>query len=140
MTQDEWEKEVPDAIRHDPLWTVKSYRLALFLADISWSDCVKLTKNALTRECAGQLIRATGKIPGNVSEGYSRGTGRARALFLEYALGSARESRDWYYLARRVLSERVATHRLELVAELCRLLLGTIKAERRKRPDSGDEP
>ena len=37
----EWEAKVPDVLRDDVLGTVKAYRLALFLADIAWSDVVK---------------------------------------------------------------------------------------------------
>ncbi|MFQ5594528.1 MAG: four helix bundle protein, partial [Anaerolineae bacterium] len=44
-----------------------------------------------------QLYRALVSISSNIAEGYSRGTGKGRAQFYEYALGSARESRDWYF-------------------------------------------
>ena len=47
---------------------------------------------------ADQLYRSLGSIGANLAEGYSRGTGKDRAHFYEYALGSARESRDWYYI------------------------------------------
>ncbi len=40
-----------------------------------------------------------GSIRANIAEGYSRGTGKDRARFYEYALGSARESRDWYFIS-----------------------------------------
>lgn len=133
MTYEEWEAQVPDEIRGDPVWSVKAYRLALFLGDIAKADGAKLYKHELTREAGCQIIRATSKTPGNVSEGYSRGTGKSRAIFLEYALGSTRESRDWYYLYRRELGPHVAQHRLEVTAELCRLLLGTIRRERGRK-------
>ncbi len=38
MEYEEWEKTVPAAIKADTLWQVKAYRLALFLADLGWSD------------------------------------------------------------------------------------------------------
>jgi four helix bundle protein len=47
-----------------------------------------------------QLYEAVGSVSANLAEGYSRGTGKDRARFYEYALGSARESRDWYFKAR----------------------------------------
>jgi len=37
-----WEKKVPEKIKNDALWTVKSYKLGLFLTDLAWSDCTKL--------------------------------------------------------------------------------------------------
>jgi hypothetical protein len=46
-----------------------------------------------------------------------------RARFDEYAPGSARESRDWYFKARHVLNPEVTTHRLQFLAEIIRLLL-----------------
>jgi four helix bundle protein len=64
-------------------------------------------------------------------EGYSRSSGRDRARFFEYALGSARESRDWYYKARHVLEESVIDHRLDLQSQIIRLLLVMIPDHRK---------
>ena len=66
----------------------------------------------------------------NAAEGYSRSTGKDRAHFYEYALGSARESRDWYYKARHVLGEDVATHRLAFLTQIIRLLLTMVPQQR----------
>ena len=76
-----------------------------------------------TRGLADQLYLALGGIGSQIGECYSRGTGRDRAMFYEYALGSARESRDWYYKARHVLGESVVAHRLNLLTQIARLLL-----------------
>ncbi len=65
-----------------------------------------------------------------MAEGYSRGTGKDRARFYEYALGSARESRDWYFKARYVLGETVFQHRLELLTRVIQLLLTMIPQQR----------
>lgn len=135
MTYEEWETSVPGQMTSDPLWSVKAYGLSLFLSDLAWEDAAKLLKHPLTRETADQLYRATGRIGANISEGYSRGTVASRVLFFEYALGSTRESRDWYYRARRVLNERVYNHRLDLATEIAKLLLGIITKERRSKRD-----
>jgi four helix bundle protein len=79
---------------------------------------------------ADQLYRATGSMSANLAEGYSRGTGADRARFYEYALGSARESRDWYFKARHVLSQEVIPHRLQFLAEVIRLLLTMVPQQR----------
>jgi hypothetical protein len=71
-----------------------------------------------------------GSISANLAEGYSRGTGKDRARFYEYALGSARESRDWYYKGRHVLGETVTKHRLSLLTQIIRLLLTMIPQQR----------
>jgi four helix bundle protein len=109
---------------------MESYRLGLFLADLAWHDALKLTKNRLTLAIADQLFRAASNVSPNISEGYSRGTGKDRARFYEYALGSVRECRDWYYKARHVLDETVVQHRLDLCTQLIRLMLTTIPRER----------
>ncbi|MGC9349135.1 MAG: four helix bundle protein [Anaerolineae bacterium] len=97
MNYQEWEESVPDELKRDALWTVEAYRLALFASDLTWRDLQKLATERRTRSLADQLYRAVGSIGANLAEGYSRSTGHDRARFYEYALGSARESREWYY-------------------------------------------
>jgi len=94
MNYGEWEKAVPEEIKGDSLWKVEAYRLGLFIADVGWYDVTKLLRDKRTLGLSDQLYRALGSISANLAEGYSRGTGRDRARFYEYALGSARESRD----------------------------------------------
>lgn len=126
----EWEKTVPPAITGDVLWNHKVYRLSLYAADVGWEDVTKLAQDRRTSSLSDQLNRALGSISSNYAEGFSRGTGRARATFYEYSLGSARESRDWYYKARHVLGEETVNHRLTLQSEIIRLLLTILPNER----------
>jgi four helix bundle protein len=107
-----------------------AYRLALFLADLGWHDVTKLMRDRRTISLSDQLYRALGSISANLAEGYSRGTGKDRARFYEYALGSARESRDWYYKGRHILGETVVQHRLQLLTEVIRLLLTMVPQQR----------
>jgi four helix bundle protein len=130
MNYDEWITTVPEAITNDPIWNLKVYRLAVFVADIGWQDVTKLMQDKRTLGLSDQLYRALGSIGGNVSEGYSRGSGKDRARFYEYGLGSARESRNWYYNGRHILGEKVAGHRMSLLSEIARLLLTMLPAER----------
>ena len=109
---------------------MEAYRLGLFVADVSWHDVTKLMQDRRTLGLSDQLYRALGSISANVAEGYSRGTGKDRARFYEYALGSARESRDWYYKGRHVLGETVTQHRLCLLTQIIRLLLTMIPQQR----------
>jgi four helix bundle protein len=126
----EWLATVPGTITGDPLWKMKAYRLALFLGDLAWHDVTKLVSDRRTVGLADQLFRAVGSIGANIAEGYSRQSGKDRTRFYEYALGSTRESRHWYYQGRHVLSEKVAEHRINLLAEIARLLLSIIPQER----------
>lgn len=130
MNYQQWLETVPAEITGDPLWTIEAYRLALFAADIGWTDVTKLMQDKRTLDLASQLYRALGSIGANISEGFSRGSGRDRARFYEYALGSARESRTWYFNGRHVLSESVARHRMQLLTQIIRLLLVMIPDQR----------
>ncbi len=131
MTYEQWEQLVPDEIRNDALWRIKAYRQSLFLSDLSWHDTARMLKDPRMLSMADQLYRACGKIGAQIAEGYSRGTGRDRVRFYEYALGSLRESRDWYYKGRRVLSDDVYQHRMQLVSECVKLVLAMIRKDRR---------
>lgn len=130
MNFEEWQKSVPTSIAGDPLWKVEAYRLALFAADIGWEDATKLASDKRTLDLSNQLYRSLGSIGANISEGYSRGTGRDRARFYEYALGSSRESRGWYFNGRFLLGEKVAEHRLSLHTQIIRLLLTMVPEQR----------
>jgi four helix bundle protein len=130
MKYEEWEESVPADIKGDGLWKMEVYRLALFLGDLSWFDATKLVADRRTRGLSDQLYRAVGSISANTAEGYSRSSGKDRARFYEYALGSARESRDWYYKSRHVLGDAVAGHRIHLLTQIIRLLLTMIPRQR----------
>jgi four helix bundle protein len=130
MNYDDWVKGVPETITGDVLWTVKAYRFALFAADLCWSDVTKLMQDRRTFELSNQLYDAIGSIGANIAEGYSRSTGKDRARFFEYALGAARESRDWYYKGRHVLGEVVVNHWLEFLTQIVRMLITTVPQQR----------
>lgn len=130
MTYEEWLQSVPPEITADPLWQMRVYRLALFAADLGWYDVSVLAEDARMRSLADQLYRALGSIAANIAEGYSRRSGKERARFYEYALGSAREARTWYYEGRHGLKKTVLAHRLHLLTQIVRLLLSIIPEER----------
>ena len=130
MNYEEWEMTVPEAIRADSLWKMKAYRAALFVGDVGWYDVTKLMQDRRTVGLSSQLYEALGSISANLAEGYSRGTGKDRARFYEYALGSARESRDWYHKGHHVLGEAVVQHRLQFLTEIIRLLLTMVPEQR----------
>lgn len=122
MRYDKWQAGVPDDIKGDSLWKLEVYRLGLFVADIAWQDALALNKTLLTRDLANQLYRSVCSISANIAEGYSRSTGKDRARFLEYSLGSAREARDWYYKSRHTFREEVVKHRIDLLTQIIKML------------------
>jgi four helix bundle protein len=130
VTFAEWLKTVPAQITGDTLWKVEAYRLALFAVETGWQDVCRLAQDRRTVALSDQLYRTLGSIGANLAEGYSRGTGRDRGHFYEYALGSAREARHWYQAAAHALDSEVVLRRLNLMTALIRLLLTMIPQQR----------
>lgn len=120
----------------DPLSRVHVHGRALTASRFAWRDAVRLHAHPLTRRMASQLYEAVGSIGANLAEGYSRGYVADRARFLEYAVGSAREAREWYVrgggvLGREVVHERV--RRLNIVIALLTVQLRALASLRRGR-------
>jgi four helix bundle protein len=141
----EWLMSIPLTLSQDSLWQVEVYRLGLFAADLAWADSERLGRDSRAWGLVRQLIEAVGSVPANVSEGYSRGHQKDRARFYEFALGSAREARTWYFVQRLLLSQSVVAHRMELLTSIVKLLLTMIPRERgyvlHEDPSGfGDEP
>ena len=130
MRYAEWLDTVPSEITNDPIWKLEVYRLALFADEIGWQDVLALSKNNLMWGVADQLHRSLGSISANLTEGYSRSKGLDRARFFEISLGSARESRDWYYKSRHVLSTEVIKHRMSLITQIVSMLVPMIQHQR----------
>lgn len=133
MTYDEWLESVPFQIKDDAIWNMQVYRQALFLSDLAWFDTCKLIKDRRTLEIADQLYRASGRISAHISEEYSKESGKDRARFYEYGLGSSREARDWYHKGRHVLGEEVASHWMNLTFHLIRQLLHLVPLHRSQK-------
>lgn len=130
MEYKEWEKEVPEAFTDDSVWKVTAYRLVLYLTDLCWQDLQLLLQDKRTISIADQLYRAVGSISANLAEGYSRVSGKDRALFYQYSLGSTREARDWYFKARHILGEETFNARVQVITEILRLLVKMISQQR----------
>lgn len=84
------------------------------------------------KSLADQLYRSVGSISANLAEGYSKSSGKDRARFYEYALGSAREARNWYYAGRHVLGQAVTNHRCDQLTRIIRLLLVMLSDQRQQ--------
>lgn len=133
MTFEEWAASVPECIKRDAVWKLEAYRLALFLSDIARNDVTKLVADKRTVRISDQLYRAAGAVSADIEEGFSRSSALDRTRFLEFALGSARETRGWYYKGRHVVGPQVTDHRLEVVTQIVRLLLAMIPKQRRQK-------
>ena len=133
MNYEEWAQTVPAEITGDSLWQMTIYRQALFLGELAWFDACKLAQNGRTLELSDQLYGAVGGVSATIAEGYSRASDKDQARFYEYALGSARETRDWYYKGRHVLGEDVAIHRARLTVHIIRQLLKMVLEHRGRK-------
>jgi four helix bundle protein len=131
MNYAEWLVNVPSEISNDPIWNLEVYRLGLFAGDIGWRDVQFLAKKPLMLSVADQLHRSIDSVSVNLTEGYSRSKGPDRARFIEASLGSARESRDWYYKSRHVLPAEVIKHRMGLTTRIISMLAPMIPHQRK---------
>ena len=131
MNYANWLVKVPSEITNDPIWKLEVYRLGLFAGDIGLQDALFLMKKPLMLSVADQLHRSIDSISVNLTEGYSRSKGPDRARFIEASLGSARESRDWYYKSRHVLPAEVINHRMALTTRIISMLVPMIPHQRK---------
>jgi four helix bundle protein len=129
---DEWLVQVPKSITKDPLWEFEVYRKSLFLSDLAWFDSDKLLADPRGRSTAWQLVESAGSVSANIEEGYGRGYGKDYARFLRISLGSARETRGWYYRGRHVFESEVVEHRMALADEIIASLVVTADQQRRR--------
>ncbi len=130
LSFEEWAEDVPESLKRDALWSLRIYQFALYLGSIAWEDVSLLSRDGRTRGIADQMYRAVGSISANVAEGYSRRTGKDRARFFEYALGSAREARTWYYQGLSILGEQRVHERFRVLESIIRMLLAYIPSQR----------
>jgi four helix bundle protein len=110
-------------MRCDPLWGFQVYPKALFLSDLAWEDSDRMMRDGRGKVVAQQLIRSAGSICANIEEGHGRGFGMENAYFQRVALGSARESRGWYYRGRRFLNPELLRQRIGLLDEVIAALV-----------------
>jgi four helix bundle protein len=136
MTYEEWVAQVPDDIKNDPLWSFEVYPKTVLLFDFVWGDCDKLAQDYRVRKISEQLIDSAGSISANIEEGYGRGYGLDYSRFLRIALGSARETRGWYYRGRKLFDQKILNHRLKLLDEII-ALLATHASRQKRRAQKG---
>ncbi len=97
-----------------------------------YKDAEQLVRTPITFKIAGQLYYAAGSIGANIAEGYSRASGKDRARYFEYSLGSTRETMSWYRSSIPILGEETVERRLDCLEEIRRMLSAIIPRERDK--------
>ena len=126
---DDWVRTVPPDITTDTIWRTPAYRLSLYVYWCAQSDVQYFIRDR-ARAHVDQLLRAVGGISASLDEGYSRMSGRERAHYYEYSLGSAREARSWYYKMSAALPAERFARRLSVLSRIVRILTAIIPRER----------
>ena len=130
MRYEVWEKTVPEEMKADQLWSLRIYRTALYAGETARRDAHWLASKPACAELARQLASATESISANIAEGYSRAARKDRGRFFEYALGSAREARDWYFKARPYLGPHATHARLALLTTIIKVMIVLVSKSR----------
>lgn len=76
-----------------------------------------------------QITRSLLSLPSNIAEGYERLSDREKALFLNYAKGSAGELRTQVHIGSRIgyIPEDVGSRWIDEVEQLSRMLFAIIR-------------
>jgi len=128
-----WEQKIHHRIKNDPVWNFFGYRKGLFLYELTWQDCDKLMTDRRGKALTDQLIRSAGSISANIEEGFGRGfQGKEYSYFLRVALGSARETKGWYWRAKNILPDTVLEHRLSLLDEIISLIVSELRRQKKR--------
>ena len=125
-----WAERPPADLVGDPIWRLPAFRMGRFLSLVAGEDAAKVSRTALRQPAVAQLVRCVDSISANISEGYSRFSGKDRARFYELALGSAREAREWYARLQGPLGAHAVAERAELLNHIVRILNFAIPEER----------
>ncbi len=133
LTFEGWVQTVHERVKKEPIWQSLSYRKALFFYECVWQDFDVLRGDLRGKAVMEQLIRSAGSVSANLEEGHGRGYGQQRNWFFKVAIGSARESKGWYWRVQHLLSREVLDARLALIDEVIALLVDELSRQKNYR-------
>ena len=126
-----WMVAVPAVLRRDRLWRLAAYRLARFASIRAWAATSQLASDPRMWKVTRQLYGALGSVCANLADAHGRDSPADRARVYEYALCSARESREWYLHAMPLLGEQETMSELAVLDEIVALLAVYVSDQRR---------
>lgn len=108
-----------------------AYQKGRELFDCVVGDVTPLQKQPACWKLVSQQVGSADSICANIEEGFGRGSQRDYAHFLDYARGSARETRGRYERLSHWLEPEVIARRVALCDEIIAILTTTIQTLRR---------
>ena len=108
------------------------YRKARQLFDLVVADMETLKTNPLCYRLVSQQIGSADSICANIEEGYGRLSRVEYVRFLDFARGSARETRGRYERMKHWLDDGVIKQRIALLDEIIGILTASIGTMRKK--------
>jgi four helix bundle protein len=109
-----------------------AYQKARQLCDLVAADMETLKANPLCYRLVSQQIGSADSVCANIEEGYGRLSRAEYVRFLDFARGSARETRGRYERMKHWLDEDVIQQRIKLLDEIIGILTSSIGTMREK--------
>jgi four helix bundle protein len=109
-----------------------AYQKARELFDLVVADMQTLKTESLSYRLIDQQLGSTDSICANIEEGYGRLSRAEYVRFLDFARGSARETRGRYERFKHWLAPEVISQRIRLVDEIIGILTSSMGALRRE--------
>jgi four helix bundle protein len=109
-----------------------AYQKARQLFDLVVADMETLKTNPLCYRLVSQQIGSADSVCANIEEGYGRLSRAEYVRFLDFARGSARETRGRYERMKHWLDEDVIQQRIKLLDEIIGILTSSIGTMREK--------
>jgi four helix bundle protein len=112
-----------------------AYKKARQLFDVVVVDMQAVKAEPLCYRLVSQQVGSADSICANIEEGYGRVSRAEYVRFLDFARGSARETRGRYERLKHWLKPNVVNQRLELLDEIIGILtrsIGSMRSEKIK--------